>query len=94
MALVFGATGGIGSALARRLHALQSSGGSSQAPSAIVLSAEHEDELKGLQQQLNGVDVMPADATDPAAVSAGTGTTGGVDVLTVLSAIGNLLLRG
>jgi hypothetical protein len=66
--VVFGATGGIGAALAQRLHALKSSGASAQAPSAIILSADGEDKLKSLQQQLKGVDVIPADARDPASV--------------------------
>jgi NAD(P)-dependent dehydrogenase (short-subunit alcohol dehydrogenase family) len=66
--VVFGATGGIGSALARRLHGLGSSG-SGQAPSAIVISADGGDKLKSLQQQLQGVDAIPADALEPASVS-------------------------
>jgi NADP-dependent 3-hydroxy acid dehydrogenase YdfG len=68
--VIFGATGGIGSALASRLHDLKSSGsGSGQAPSAIVISADGGDKLKSLQQQLQGVDAIPADALDPASVS-------------------------
>jgi nucleoside-diphosphate-sugar epimerase len=66
--LVFGATGGIGAALAHRLHALKSSGSSVQAPSAIVISADGDDKLKALLQQLKGVEAFPADARDPAAV--------------------------
>jgi uncharacterized protein YbjT (DUF2867 family) len=73
--LVFGAAGGIGSALARRLHALsqqQGGGGATQhAPAAIVLSDEREGALQQLAQQLPGVDVVAADARDPAAVRAG-----------------------
>lgn len=67
---MYGATGGIGAALAHRLHALKSSGGSAQAPSAIVISADGDDKLKALQQELKGVEAFPADARDPAAVRA------------------------
>eukprot|EP00879_Flechtneria_rotunda_P006481 GHRR01006810.1.p1 GENE.GHRR01006810.1~~GHRR01006810.1.p1 ORF type:complete len:354 (+),score=136.51 GHRR01006810.1:213-1274(+) len=72
--LVFGATGGIGAALSHRLAAL---GGAKTSlpglvpPSALILSAEHDDKLKDLQGQLKGsfpIDVFSADATNPDAV--------------------------
>eukprot|EP00775_Hariotina_reticulata_P011427 gene11427-11573_t len=62
--LVFGATGGIGSALVRRLAG-------SQTAAALVLSAEHEAKLNDLRSQLSAqgaIDVMTADALDPDAV--------------------------
>jgi hypothetical protein len=49
---------------------LKSSGGSAQAPSAIVISADGHDKPKALQQELKGVEAFPADARDPAAVRA------------------------
>ncbi|KAF6251710.1 hypothetical protein COO60DRAFT_1557972 [Scenedesmus sp. NREL 46B-D3] len=68
--LVFGATGGIGSALAHRLTSKAQSGGAS--PSALVLSGQHDDKLQQLQGTLKGqgegackVEVEAADATDP-----------------------------
>lgn len=67
--VVFGATGGIGAALAHRLHALRSSGTSAQVPSAVILSSDKEDRLKELQQALRGADILPADARDPTSVS-------------------------
>jgi NAD(P)-dependent dehydrogenase (short-subunit alcohol dehydrogenase family) len=69
--VVFGATGGIGSALSRRLLF-----GRYGAPSALVLAADHKDKLQQLQQQLQErssgetkLEVVTADATDPDAVS-------------------------
>lgn len=58
--LVFGATGGIGSALSRRLA------GSSV---SLVLSGEADGKLDKLKQEVGGkVDVIAADARDPKAV--------------------------
>jgi NAD(P)-dependent dehydrogenase (short-subunit alcohol dehydrogenase family) len=68
--IVFGATGGIGAALSQRLAAqANSKSGVSAAPSALILSAQHDNQLKQLQQRIHqgglNVDVAAADATKP-----------------------------
>jgi FlaA1/EpsC-like NDP-sugar epimerase len=62
--LVFGATGGIGAALSRGLAGASGA----QSPAAVVLSGDGADKLKALQQELSGVETIPADACDPASV--------------------------
>ena len=69
---MFGASGGIGSALSQRLLF-----GRYGSPAALVLAADHKDKLQQLQQQLQErssgetkLEVITADATDHDAVSA------------------------
>ncbi len=57
--VIVGATGGIGSALCRKLAA---------AGGRLVLAARHEDKLKDLADELGGATVVPTDATDAAQV--------------------------
>jgi len=76
-ALVTGASGGIGAAIARRLHA---------AGAAVVLSGTREGPLLALAAELGGrAHVVPCDLSDPAAADALIGraaeAAGSVDIL-------------
>lgn len=78
VALVTGATGGIGAATARALHAQGA---------AVAITGRREGELAALAAELGGerVLVAPADLSDPAAparlVEAVEGALGGLDIL-------------
>jgi 3-oxoacyl-[acyl-carrier protein] reductase len=72
-ALVTGASGGIGSAIARTLHA---------AGAEVVLSGTRVDVLEALAGELGpGVRVCPADLRDPAAPEALIAAVGKLDIL-------------
>ncbi|PJB70806.1 MAG: 3-oxoacyl-[acyl-carrier-protein] reductase [Alphaproteobacteria bacterium CG_4_9_14_3_um_filter_47_13] len=77
-ALVTGATGGIGGAIAKALH---------EAGALVGLSGRNEDRLKALQAELGGArvycfpaDLSTAESTD-AFVKAATDAMGGIDIL-------------
>lgn len=61
--VVFGATGGIGEAVARQLHAVHAGAG-------IVISGRNESKLSSIAASLPGAVAVPADATDAKAVDA------------------------
>ncbi len=76
-ALVTGASGGIGSAIARQLHAQGA---------ALLLTGRRAEALSALQAELGGerVRIVPADLADPAAATAlieAAEAGGGVDIL-------------
>lgn len=97
--IVFGATGGIGSALSHHLAALAANqSGLSVGPAGLVLSAQHDAQLKELQQKLGGgvaVDVVAADATKPEevdkVVQAAVSKHGRLDG--VVNCVGNVVAR-
>lgn len=72
-ALVTGASGGLGQAIARALHA---------SGATVLVSARREEILEELRTELDErVEVLPADLADRAAVGALPGRAGHVDVL-------------
>lgn len=71
--LLTGASGGLGKAIARRLHARGAD---------LLLTARRTELLEDLRTELEvRAEVLPADLTDPASVAALVGEAGRVDVL-------------
>jgi short-subunit dehydrogenase len=78
-ALVTGASGGIGAAIAKALH---------QAGATVVLTARQEKVLEDLRAQLGDrVEVVRADLADRSAVDALPGRTGQVDIVVANAAL-------
>jgi len=85
--VVFGATGGIGEAVARQLHAAHAGAG-------IVLSGRNTDKLAALAVSLPGTVAVPADATDAKAVDAVIAAALALGPISgVTSCVGSVLLK-
>jgi 3-oxoacyl-[acyl-carrier protein] reductase len=85
VALILGGSGGIGSALARRLH---------REGCRLVLGGRDEQKLAALREEL-GAEVLALDATDPAAIEGAVGRTvelhGRLDA--AANCVGSILLK-
>jgi 3-oxoacyl-[acyl-carrier protein] reductase len=85
VALIIGGSGGIGSALARRLH---------REGCRLVLGGRDEQKLASLREEL-GAEVLALDATDPAAIEGAVGRTvelhGRLDA--AANCVGSILLK-